>query len=502
VEILLYSLGALVLIALNAFFVLAEFAAVKIRSSRIEELVEQDKRGARVVRHIHERLDEYLSVCQVGITVASIAIGILVEPVAAAELSPLLERIGIVSPKVSHAIAMIVGLGAVSALHVTIGEQVPKLIAIRAPDSTSLWTARPLQISRWIFLIPLWLLNSASHGVMRLIGLDPKNNHDDHSEDELRILLQRGHSGGLMSFRRLLFMENVFDFGELKVRDAMRPRASVRYLSAKAPWSDNERVIVEARFSRYPLVDLSTDKPIGIIHIKDLWLGRQTAPVPDLVAVARPFLLTTEDTALESVLTEMQRRRIHVAVVHGKEGRWTGFISMEDIIEEIIGTVEDEFAADPPVYLGDVLSAGRIALGVSAESMAEAIVQVLRAVPASELPMPVEQIADSVLERERLVSTYLGNGIAMPHARLPRLSKPILMFARSSSGVPLPAREEKVHLMFILLTPAGQPRIHQRLQARIAGILDSDYVDRRLREAGSPQEILEAIRTAEQTSLD
>jgi CBS domain containing-hemolysin-like protein len=496
-----YLICAALLLLLNAFFVLAEFAAVKIRSSRIEELVDQGRAGAKIVKHIHSNLDEYLSVCQVGITFASIALGVVVEPVAAELIMPVLKAAGIESARISHAIVMTVGLLGVSFIHVLIGEQVPKLIAIRAPDATSILTGVPLVWFRWIFFVPLWLLNKSSMSILAVFGLSERDEHDSHSEDELRIILSRGHSEGTMSFRRLLFMENVFDFGELRARDAMRIKSNVKCLSTAASAEDNAAVIREARYSRYPLIDATGEKPLGIIHVKDLLLHDSKSPM-DLTKIARPFLSTQESTPMEQLLTEMQRRRIHIAIVHNKDGRWTGFISMEDIIEEIIGTVEDEFASDPPIYLADVLTPGRVVLNVEADNIQQAIEHVLLRVPSADLPMPMEQIRTAVQEREKLVSTYLGNGIAMPHARLQRLVKPILLFARSEKGVPMDGRPERIHLMFILLTPAGLPRIHQRLQARIAGILDSDFVDARLREAETIPEILEAIKAGEQTSLD
>jgi len=502
----LYLLCALLLLALNGFFVLAEFAAVKIRPSRIDALVAQGNLRARLVKQIHTHLDEYLSVCQVGITFCSIGLGFVASPAVVRLVEPALTWTGWLPAEpahawlTTHAIAFALSYLLISFLHILVGELVPKSIAIRAAEASALWTAPLLRVFHFLFFIPLWVLNGSANAVMRVIGLTRSHDHDQHSEDELRIILSRSHSTGVMSFRRLLFMENVFDFGELKVRDAMRVRGNVKVLRADAPWPENLATMRAARLSRYPLID-AAGKPLGIVHVKDLLLTT-AGPVPDIVALARAFVGASEDTTLEQLLTEMQRRRIHVALVTGKEGAWTGFISMEDIIEEIIGTVEDEFAADPPVYLGDVITPGRVLLSLDGESVQQAIQLAFRTVKPDELPLEPAVLAAAVTERERLVSTYLGNGIAMPHARLPGLARPFLMFARSTEGIPLPGREEKIHLLFILLTPAGQPRIHQRLQARIAGILDSDFVDNRLREATSVNEIIEAIRTGEQTALD
>lgn len=502
----LYLLCAVLLLVLNGFFVLAEFAAVKMRPSRVDTLVAQGDKRARLVKQIQSHLDEYLSVCQVGITFCSIGLGFVAEPAVVRLIEPALAWTGWLPTDpaqawlTAHGIAFAISYLLVSFLHILIGELVPKSIAIRAAEASALWTAPVLRVFHVLFFVPLWVLNGSANAIMRLIGLARASEHDQHSEDELRIILSRSHSTGVMSFRRLLFMENVFDFGELKVRDAMRVRGNVKVLRADASWPENLATMRTARLSRYPLVD-PAGKPLGIVHVKDLALAAD-GPVPDVLALARAFVGTDEETSLEQLLTEMQRRRIHVALVTGKDGAWTGFISMEDIIEEIIGTVEDEFAADPPVYLGDVITPGRVLLNLEAESIQQAIQLAFRTVGPDELPLEPTVLSSAVADRERLVSTYLGNGIAMPHARLPGLARPFLMFARSPEGIPLPGREERIHLLFILLTPAGQPRIHQRLQARIAGILDSDFVDNRLREAISVNEIIEAIRTGEQTALD
>ncbi|MBA2480815.1 MAG: DUF21 domain-containing protein [Planctomycetes bacterium] len=498
-----YLIAAAVLLLLNAFFVLAEFAAVKVRGSKIEEMVNQGNARAKLVQHINENLDEYLSVCQVGITFASIALGFVGEPMAKMLIQPMVENVaGAYSEQVSHTIATVIGVFIVSAIHILFGEQIPKLIALRLSERAATWTAVPLRVSRAIFFVPLWLLNGASQLILRVFGLHKTGEGEEHSEDELRIILDRSQSTGVMSFRRLLFMENIFELGELKVVDAMRRRTSVRFLHQHAPWDMNLEVLRSYRYSRFPLLDNEhAEKPFGIIHVKDLLL--QPAAEPDLEKLARPYLITSESTPLENLLADMQRRRTHVAIVIGAEGVWTGFITMEDIIEEIIGTVTDEFEADAPIELGDVITTGRIVLGVEAKTLAAAIRIALGRIPVGDLGQDTETVIKAVLERERIAGTYLGKGVALPHARIPGLPKPILLFIRSDEGIPVEGTSERANLLFVLLTPAGMARVHQRLQARIAGILEnSEYVEDRLRNAETPAEVLDVIRTGEQASLD
>jgi len=501
--IAVYALSALLLLLLNAFFVFAEFAAVKVRPTRIDELVAAGNPRARTVKHVIDHLDEYLSVCQVGITFCSIALGFVGEPMAHALVQPLLESAGVHSPVLAHAIAVGAGVLLISFVHVLIGEQVPKMIAIGRADQAALLSAGILRAFRWFFFAPLWLLNGSTRLILGAIGLGGIGHGETHSEDELRIILSRSHTGGMMSFRRLLFMENVFDLGELKAKDAMRPRGAVRMLRLGLHWGDQEQFLRAWRFSRYPLLGDDPEKPLGIVHVKDVLLSpRESGAEPDLLKLVRPFLRVQEQQPLEQILGDMQRRRTHVALVHASDGRWTGMLTLEDIIEEIVGTIDDEFESEPPATLADVLTTGRVVLDLDASDLESAIASVLRQVPASDLPASIAAITTAVLERERLVSTYLGRGIAMPHARLPGLDKPALLFARSRAGVPVAGRDERAHLFFILLTPAGAPRIHQRLQARIAGILESDFIDTQLREAESVAAIIEVIRTGEQAALD
>ena len=518
--ITLYLTEALLLVALNAFFVLAEFGAVKVRSSKIEEMINQGNARAMLLKHINENLDEYLSVCQVGITLASISLGFVTGPLAQLLLLPPLHALFAAWPSMDSVltalhlgsaerwatgIAAVVTVILVSSVHVLFGEQIPKLVGIRHAQRAATLTAVPLRISRGIFLLPLLLLNGASQAILRLVGLGAAP-EEHHSEDELRIILDRSQSTGVMSFRRLLFMENIFELGELKVADAMRRRAGVRFLNVFAPYDLNLEVMRTYlyRFSRFPLLEAEdAPRPIGMVHVKDLLL-RADLPEPDLRALARPFHTTTESTPLEHLLAEMQRRRAHVAIVLDAGGRWTGFISMEDIIEEIIGTVADEFETDAPVALGDVLTPERILLGVEATSLAQAIRQAVVRLPVSDFGIEHERVIQAVLERERIAGTYLGQGLALPHARIPGLARPMLLVLRSTLGIPVEGTTERAVLLFVLLTPAGMARVHQIcLQARIAGILEnSEYVQDRLREAATPQEMLDVIRTGEQAALD
>ncbi len=499
-EIVIYLIAVAFLLVLNGFFVLAEFAIVKVRSSRIEELIDQGEKRANLVAEIQSKLDEYLSVCQVGITFASVALGMVgkkaTDAIMGAEAGP-------DGDMVRYVIAMAVSYIVVSGSHIVIGELVPKSIAIRVADKASIFSARPLRFFHALFFAPLWILNRLATVCLRLIGFKGEAKEEHHSEDELRIILEQSQTRGLLSFRRLLFLENVFDLGDLKVKDAMRPRSQVRSINAKLNWTETVQFIRTWRFSRYPLIDDDPEKPIGIIYVKNLFFEKGSAEeAPDLVKLARPYLTTSDVTPLESLLVEMQRKFIHIALVHDAERKWVGMITMEDIIEEIIGTVRDEFETEEQLSLAEAITPGRIVLDIDAVSISDAVRQSLQLIPSADLPLSKDIIIPSILERERLASTYLGRGIAMPHARLMGITKPAVLIVRSSKGIVVGHGTERAKILFVLLTPAGQPRIHQRLQARIAQLLDSsEYVEERIEEAEDAHGILEAIRTGEMASL-
>ena len=505
--VLSYLVLAVLLILLNGFFVLAEFSAVKMRPSRIKEMVDDKVSGALAVQHVHDRMDDYLSVCQVGITFASIGLGFAAEPAIVKLIEPVLEFTGLFSEHgtsswlTKHSIAFSLSYLLVSFLHILIGELVPKSIAIRLTEQASLWTARPLQFFRILFFLPLRILNGSAAFILRLLGLGRTTHDDSHSEDEIRILLNQSQSDGMMTFRRLLFLENVFDLGELRVRDAMRPRSQVRCMSTAKTWDENLSVARQYRFSRYPLIEDEAHDPKHLVHLKDMLLsdGRSS----DLRELCRPIINIDENSLLESLLAEMQKKRIHAALVHDASGKWTGFLTLEDAIEEIIGTIRDEFEEEENISLAEALIEDRIKLNIEAESTSEAVSKAMAMMKPDSLPMGREKILQAVSERERVVESYLGRNLGMPHARLAGLQKPVVMVIRSVKGIPYRLTHERAHLLFVLLSPSGQPRIHQRLQAIIATLLDeSDYIPERLKTATSAIEILDILRTGEQATLD
>jgi tellurite resistance protein TerC len=324
---------------------------------------------------------------------------------------------------------------------------------------------------------------------------------------DLKLMFERTERLGLIPFRRLLLIENIIDLGDLAVRDAMRKRSGVRTLRLDLPWEENLRVISQTHYSRYPLLERDGAKPIGVIHVKNIPFGEPTAEITSerLKKLARPCLEMREDFPLEDALARFQRRSEQIATVVDSKGQWTGIITIEDVLEELVGKIGDEFdaeRAEPSISLADALTPGRVILGLRAESMPEAIQQIVVCVPRGELPADPQIIINVVQQREATMSTYLGKGLAVPHGRLGDLDRPLLAFARSDEGIALDSTNERAELIFLLLTPSRMARIQPRLLADIVGLIESDYVADRLREASTPEEVIETIRAGQLVALD
>jgi tellurite resistance protein TerC len=324
---------------------------------------------------------------------------------------------------------------------------------------------------------------------------------------DLKLMFERTERLGLIPFRRLLLIENIIDLGELQVRHAMRGRSGVRVVKLDASWEETLKTIREARHSRYPLVEGDGPKPLGIIHVKDLVLNETTGTntADRLKTLARPCLEVSEDLPLEEALVRFQGRFEQMAIVVNGQGEWTGIITIEDVLEEIVGKIGDEYdpgRAARSISLADALSPDRIIFELRADSMRDAIQKIIARIPPNELPVDPQTISRAVLQREQAMTTYLGKGLAIPHARLEGIDTPVVIFARSDEGVPLETTNERAQLFFVLLTPSTMPRIQARLLADIAGLFDSEYVTERLRKAQTPEAVIEAIRAGQEVAVD
>jgi CBS domain containing-hemolysin-like protein len=336
----------LLLVALNGFFVAAEFALVKVRPTQLDPLAQAGGKRAKLARHQLAHLDAYLSASQLGITLASLALGWVGEPAFSWIVAPLLRRIPGVTDAVVHSVSLTVAFICITVLHIVIGEQAPKSFAIRRPQPTALWIAMPLYVFYWISFPAIWLLNHAAGGLLKLIGLKSAGEEElSHSEEELRLLLSSSEMGSQSKLKREI-LDNVFELSLRNARQVMVPRADVIHLSTARPMEKNLETARQSGHTRFPLCERDLDSVIGLIHIKDLF--RTTEPIVDLARLARPIKFVPESTPLDRLLGRMQLEQQHMVAVVDEYGGVSGIVTLENVIEEIVGEIQDEFDAERP----------------------------------------------------------------------------------------------------------------------------------------------------------
>jgi CBS domain containing-hemolysin-like protein len=492
----IYIVLALFLVLINGFFVLAEFALVKVRATRMEELARDGNRKAVLAREMVSHLDKYLSATQLGITVASLALGWIGEPAFAGIVRAIIDPPNWFSPRVSHAISATLAFMMITFLHIWIGESAPKSLAIRRAEKSVLAIAYPMRIMYTIFYIPMSVLVGASNWLLRRFGMEVEHEDVAHSEEELRMLLSTAQESGEFSFNRLLVLENIFDLGTQTVRDAMIPWGSVKSLPRDADGTEVLTIVAEHRYSRWPVLD-SQRKPVGYLLAKDL-VVHATNPV-DWTELIRPLRTVRQNQSLETTLLQLQRDGANMAVVL-EQDRPIGLITLEDILEEIVGRIEDEYPRQPRFFLKDALAHGAVAMDIAATSPEAAIESLANLIPPDRLPQGVKisTIITTAVAREKQLSTDIGDGIAIPHARVERLMDPILVFGRCSEGIKFRSpSSEPVRLMFLLVTPLERPNLQVFLLGQIAGIVRNELVRERLIYAESPHEVIEIIDAAD-----
>jgi CBS domain containing-hemolysin-like protein len=338
------------LILANAFFVAAEFALVKVRGARIEDLARRGSPLARVARKVINNLDASLAAAQLGVTFASLGLGWIGEPAVAQGIEPLLNLIGIWSPAVVHGFSFAVAFALITALHIIVGEQMPKFLGIRNPQEVALWTSLPFLLFSWCFYPALWLLNACANGLLRLLGVRDVSAQDlAHSEEELRVILSESQRHGALSAGKVNLLENVLDMAGRTTMEIMVPRPDIDYLSLSKNWKENLETIYRTGHTRYPLCETDIDQVGGMVHIKDIFLQRIEIKSPaDLLKIKREILFVPESRPVEALQQDFQQRRLHMAMVVDEYGSTTGLVTLEDVLEELVGEIQDEFDAEPP----------------------------------------------------------------------------------------------------------------------------------------------------------
>lgn len=335
-----------ILLGLTAFFVGSEFAVVKIRMSRIEQLIAEGNKKAIVAKKVASDLDYYLSACQLGITVTALGLGALGKPAVSRIMYPVFDFLNVsesIASVASYAIAFIL----VTFLHVVIGEMAPKTLAIQFSEKMTLLLAPPLYWFGKIMSPFIWALNGAARVLLRMFGVKPAGHEQAYSEEELKIIMTQSYQGGEIGKTELSYMENVFSFDERVVKDIMVPRTELITLDKDMKYDDIVGILDEYNYTRYPVTeDGDKDHIVGVVNVKKMLTHIAAGRKRKLEEFVRELPFVLEATRLQDALLKMQQERVHMALVIDEYGGTSGIITMEDILEELVGEIRDEFDAD------------------------------------------------------------------------------------------------------------------------------------------------------------
>lgn len=337
------------LVLLNGFFVAAEFAMVKVRNTRIKTLLLEGNLRAKFAQKLTNNLDAYLSACQLGITLASLGLGWVGEPAIASALEPTLSKFDLSSSQI-HSISFVIAFSIITFLHIVLGELAPKSIAIQKAESTTLWLAMPLITFHKIMYPFIWFLNGTANWFLGLIGFKAAGEHEAaHNEEEIRILMEESHKKGLIDNTELTFVDNIFEFTEKNVREIMIPRTDMVCLYTQNTFEENLEIAINEQNTRYPVCDTDKDNIVGFIHIKDFFKSLKNGNHENLQKMLRGILFVPESMSISSLLKLMQKNKSQIAIVVDEHGGTAGLVTIEDILEEIVGEIQDEFDEERPL---------------------------------------------------------------------------------------------------------------------------------------------------------
>ncbi len=349
---LLKLLAVALLVLANGFFVAAEFALVSVRGTRIRELVAQGDAGAKWVAKALENPDQVIAATQLGITLASLGLGWVGEPALSHLLEPLIERFPANWQEgASHSIAAGISFAIITFLHVVVGELAPKSIALQNPEETSLRVARPTLWTEWLFKPFIWALNGTGNFLLRLVGVDPAAGHElVHSVEELKMIVAASAEEGVVDSDESEMLHAIFDFGELLVRRVMIPRTEISAFEADIYLEEAIDLAIQSSFTKFPIYDDDLDNIIGIVHIKDLLRAQQNQDSADskIRTLAREPYFVPESVPVRTVLQQFRAKRRHIAIVMDEFGGTAGLVTLEDLMEEIVGEVSDPFDTQLP----------------------------------------------------------------------------------------------------------------------------------------------------------
>jgi CBS domain containing-hemolysin-like protein len=340
----------ILLVALNGFFVAAEFAIVKVRTSQLDLKIKEGHRMAELAKHIVGKLDAYLSATQLGITIASLGLGWIGEGVVTRIILEVFDMLGVaLSEETAHNIALPTAFALITILHIVFGELAPKSFAIQRPETTTLWLAAPLNVFYWIFRPFIFVLNGFSNFILRMIGITPLKEAEVHSPEELRMMVEQGKKSGVIEARKYEIIRNAFDFAERTARQAMVPRTHVFGINKLQPVGQSIDKILENGYSRVPVFEGTIDHIVGIIFTKDLLPQLKSGNNFRIDDIMRPAHYIAANKKLIDIMRDFQKQHIQFAIVVDEFGGTEGVITMEDILEELVGEIQDEYDSETPL---------------------------------------------------------------------------------------------------------------------------------------------------------
>ncbi|MCK9605053.1 MAG: hemolysin family protein [Methylomonas sp.] len=342
---LLLILGAILLVFINGYFVALEFSLVKLRPTRIKSIQQSAGWRGQVLAKVHADLDAYLSACQLGITLASLGLGWVGEPAFAGLLKPVFLMLEITSIELIHTISFTFAFCTISFLHIVVGEQAPKSMAIRNPEAIGLWGAGLLYLLYWVMYPAIWLLNGSANLVLRLAGLKEHHGHESHySTEEIQLILRAGRPGGTFSNQEWKLLAKALDFSKLQASELMRPFHEITALYRSNTVRENLAIVLDSRFSRYPYLDSNGTDVVGVIYLKDLFVASQSPETDiDLEQYLRPIRYVPSHQPAVELFRVFSQGAPHFALVGQKGQKPRGFITMDNLLSALVGEMQDEF---------------------------------------------------------------------------------------------------------------------------------------------------------------
>ncbi len=494
-------IAALFFLFLNAVFVLVEFAIVRVRKTRIEELSQNESNiFARAALDIVNNLNSYLASIQLGITAASIGLGWVAQPYVASVIEKILPPFQSYYLKISsYSISLLVSFFLVTFMHIVFGEQIPKYIAISLSERITLFFAIPLKIFYRLTYYPMILINRTSEFFSSLLGCGVKD-EGSHSEDEIRLILSKYEEVGRISLQRLMMFEHLFDFGKTIVKEVMVPIEKVVVLRKDLNFQEFLNIVNKFKFSRYPVINES-GQYLGYLHIKDVIINFPNSRCLDSFNISnylRPLTRVREKETIEMVLRVVQETNQPIMLVENERKEVVGVISVEDIIEDITGEIRDEFERKSEVRLDEILSVEGSIFDIKSSDRFSAINEMVEKLYSSRVISLKEEIAQRIIRRERELSTAIGYQIAVPHARIEGLKKPIISVGISKNGIDFLSPDSKpVKVIFMILTPYHEPSLQLSILSKLSKLIMNPTLRKKLFKASDIYKVKEIFSVFE-----